>query len=53
MTPGVKMTPLRRFASSPLEGGTLPVARQSRFHGRCLITSLLPLSHPGVAAGQL
>ncbi len=27
------MTPLRRFASSPLEGGTTPVARQSRFHG--------------------
>ena len=27
------MTPLRRFASSPLEGGTQPVARQSRFHG--------------------
>ena len=26
------MTPLRRFASSPLEGGTVRVARQSRFH---------------------
>ena len=29
------MTPLRRSASPPLEGGTHPVARQSRFHG-CL-----------------
>jgi len=27
------MTPLCRFASSPLQGGTTPVARQSRFHG--------------------
>src|SRR3990167_181314 len=31
------MTPLRRCAASPLEGGTAPVARRSRFHGACWI----------------
>jgi hypothetical protein len=29
------MTPLRRFATSPLRGGTTPVAGQSPFHGVC------------------
>jgi aldose sugar dehydrogenase len=35
------MTPLRRFASSPLRGGTAPVARRSRFHGACWFGALL------------
>ena len=33
-------TPLRRFASSPLGGGTAPVARRSRFHGAFWIWGL-------------
>ena len=31
----MKRTPLRRFAASPLEGGTTPEARRSRFLGVC------------------
>ena len=34
--------PLRRFAASPLEGGTTPAARRSRFRGVCW-TFLAPL----------
>ena len=30
-------TPLRRFASSPLGGGTTPVAGPSPFHGVCWV----------------
>jgi hypothetical protein len=41
------MTPLRRFASSPLlRGGTLSVARQSRFHestGHCTCSGRTPV----------
>ena len=44
------MTPLRRFASSPLEGGTAPVARLSRFHGACWMGTLLFASVPVFAA---
>ena len=44
------MTPLRRFASSPLEGGTAPVARLSRFHGVCWMGTLLFASVPVFAA---
>ena len=29
------MTPPRRFATSPLQEGTTPVAGQSPFHGVC------------------
>jgi micrococcal nuclease len=38
----MKKTPLRRFAASPLEGGTTPEARRSRFLGVCW-TLLAPL----------
>ena len=38
----MRKTPLRRFAASPLEGGTTPEARQSRFLGVCW-TLLVPL----------
>ena len=43
-------TPLRRFASSPLKGGTAPVARLSRFHGACWMGTLLFASVPVFAA---
>ena len=46
------MTPLRRFASSPLEGGTAPVARLSRFHGACWMGTLLFASVPVFAASR-
>lgn len=44
------MTPLRRFASSPLGGGTAPVARRSRFHGACWMGALLLAAVPVFAA---
>jgi glucose/arabinose dehydrogenase len=43
-------TPLRRFASSPLAGGTAPVARRSRFHGACWMVALLLVAGPVFAA---
>ena len=43
-------TPLRRFASSPLRGGTAPVARRSRFHGACWMVALVLAACPVFAA---
>ncbi len=43
-------TPLRRFASSPLKGGTAPVARRSRFHGAGWLGALVLATGPVFAA---
>ena len=45
------MTPLRRFASSPLGGETAPVPRRSWFHGACL-PGLLFLAAGSALAGS-
>jgi endonuclease YncB( thermonuclease family) len=48
------MTPLRRFAASPLEGGTTPEARRSRFLGVCWtwFVALLLVSGASISLAQ-